>query len=404
MNKWTKASLIGLRIAVGWHFLYEGVWKIDSDNGSTAYSTSRYTLQASTARMRDYFERTPPGELKLEPAMARVDEWHDGIVKAFAAQKQLDEPQKARLATLRDTVKLAAAQAVSGEAEGTDVVQFDWPYIHEEVLKVAPQPDGDGFSSLGYLQGSAGPFRPLFRGLVSDIGGVERLTVESAHKRIDQRYDEILRHFVSVKRPFSAEQQKQLAASRDAIKVSITAMLNDPAFRVRLADYQAVNARVQSDESRLSAPFSRERIDADRKKLDVISGELLALVNEPLAELAVRTQAIATVEQLGAGPLPKTSEPSTWVDRSIKIALTTIGACLLLGLLTPVAALAAAAQLAMFYLASPPWPGLPAATLGGHFLYVDRNLIELVAALVIATTASGRWAGLDAYVWPERSK
>ena len=388
MNNWTKASLIGLRVVVGWHFLYEGLWKIDSDNGSTAYTTSRYTLQATTARMHDYFARTPPGELKLEPALARVDEWHDGIVKAFAGQKQLDEPQKARLGLLRDAVKLAAISAIRGEVDGEEVVNFDWPYVHEEVLTVAPMPESDGFSSLGYLQGATGPLRPLFRGLVSDMGGMERLTVESACRRIDQRYEEILRHFESGGKPFSREQQSKLAGGREAIKASTTAMLSDPAFRVRLADYRAVSARVQGDAARISAPFSRERMDADRKKLDVMAGELLALVNEPLAELAVRTQAIATVEQLGEGPIPRPKEGSAWVDRSIKIALTAIGACLLLGLFTPVAALAAAAQLAMFYLASPPWPGLPAATLGGHFLYVDRNLIELVAALVIATTAS----------------
>ena len=40
---------------------------------------------------------------------------------------------------------------------------------------------------------------------------------------------------------------------------------------------------------------------------------------------------------------------------------------------------------------------------------IDRNLIELIAALVIATAATGRWAGLDAY-WrakapvPERTE
>lgn len=404
MNKWTKASLIALRIAVGWHFLYEGLWKIDSGNGGVGYATSRYALQAATARLHDYFERTPPGDLRLEPALAQADEWHDSIVRAFAAQKQLDEPQKARLGMLRDTVKLAAAQAVRGELEPAEVVGFDWQYVHEEVLRVPPPPEGEAFSSLAYLQGAAGPFRPLFRGLVPDISGLQRLTVESTHARIDQRYGQLLRHFESAGKPFTGEQRSRLAAGRDAIKTSIAATLNDPAVQVRLADYRALQARVHGDESGLTATFSRERIDADRKKLDAVAGELLEVANEPLAELAVRAQSIATVDQLGAGPIPQPPSPAAWVDRGIKIALTAIGGCLLLGLFTPVAALAAAAQLAMFYVASPPWPGLPAAALGGHFLYVDRNLIELLAALVIAATATGRWAGLDAYVWPERNK
>ena len=76
----------------------------------------------------------------------------------------------------------------------------------------------------------------------------------------------------------------------------------------------------------------------------------------------------------------------------------------MLGLLTPWAAAAAAVQLAMFYFASPPWPGLPAATLAGHYLYIDRNLIELIAAGVIATTGTGRWAGLDAYLFQRHMK
>jgi uncharacterized membrane protein YphA (DoxX/SURF4 family) len=117
-----------------------------------------------------------------------------------------------------------------------------------------------------------------------------------------------------------------------------------------------------------------------------------------MSEIAVQTHAIATPEQLGAGPVPKPVGPAWWIDTGIQWALIAIGLCLMLGLFTPVAAVAAAGQLAMFYLASPPWPGLPAASMAGHYLYVDRNLIEMIAALTIATTATGEWAGLDYYV------
>jgi len=145
----------------------------------------------------------------------------------------------------------------------------------------------------------------------------------------------------------------------------------------------------------LDAPFSEERLNAGRKKLDVIAAELTAFVNEPLAELTAQAQSLATVDQMKAGPAPRPT-PQTWLtDWLIKWGLTAMGLCLMLGLFTEVAALAAAAQLAMFYFATPPFPGLPAATMGGHFLYVDRNLIEMIAALLIATAGTGRWAGLD---------
>jgi len=51
----------------------------------------------------------------------------------------------------------------------------------------------------------------------------------------------------------------------------------------------------------------------------------------------------------------------------------------------------------MIYLSMPPWPGLPPnPKTEGHYLIVSKNLIELIACMVIATTPSGHWIGLDA--------
>ncbi|GEM_PF-2715716 len=398
MNNYARAFLITLRIAIGWHFLYEGLFKIDSDTGAVMYAASRYPLQAATGRLRDYFNSAAPGTLQLQPSLARIDAWNDEIVRVFKGRQPLSEDQKAKLNDLADKMKLAVAQAAREQSSGENIVNFDWPQVHEEVLKLAPESEGDRFTSLGYLQSSAGPLRPLFRSLVSDIDGLERLTAASAQTRLDRRYEEILDHFKSAGKPFTEEQQKKLAAARDAQKAAIAETVNSPAFQMRRADYANMRRRIKEDESSVTAQFSRERVAADRKKLDVIAGEMLGSVNEPLSELAVQMQAIATVDQLGAGPLPRPSGPADWVDISIKLILTAIGVCLMLGLFTPVAAIAAAGQLAMFYFASPPWPGLPAASTAGHYLYIDRNFIEAIAALLIASTPSGRWAGLDFYL------
>ena len=34
----------------------------------------------------------------------------------------------------------------------------------------------------------------------------------------------------------------------------------------------------------------------------------------------------------------------------------------------------------------------------GHYWIVNKNLIEAIALLMIATSGVGRWAGLDAYI------
>ncbi|HEX8984011.1 MAG TPA: hypothetical protein VF767_01215 [Bryobacteraceae bacterium] len=385
MNILTRSFLIALRIVIAWHFLYEGLWKIDSDAGTVAYATSWFTLQSSLAGLRD--------DLSRNAGPARVDLWYDEVVRTFKARNRpLAEDQKARLAELRDKVKLACA------ARQPDPVNFDWIDVRDGVLKLAAAQEAERFAALPFLQASVGPFRPVFRGLVTDMDGFERLTVASAETALDERYREILDHYRIAGLPFTADQRARLAASRDTLKTAIAATLNDPAFRARLADYRLMRDRERADNGLAAAPFSRERLVAGRARLDAIAGKLLGFVNEPLSELDVQSQTIATVQQLGAGPLSRPGSPSDWIDYVTKWGLTAIGACLLLGLFTPIAAVAAAAQLAMFYLASPPFPGLPAAMLGGHYLYVDRNLIELVAVCVVAVTGTGKWAGLDGYL------
>lgn len=390
MNTATKVFLVLLRIAIGWHFLYEGVWKIASDTGAGQQYTSRYFLQASVARLRDSLgERPAPAA-----ALARLDQWQDEVIKYFKGQgNPLSEEQKARLAAVRD--KLADQVRTEGE------LGLDWIFLHADVLKLAADKDGrQYFTSEDYLRGATGPFRPVFRGLVGDVDGLSRLTKESAQAAIEARYDQIVHHFAARGYPLTFEQRTSLAAGRDRLKGSIAAILDDPAFQSRLADYRTLLVRVRADGGRVTAPFSEERLAADRKRLDAIAGELLAFVNEPLIELSNQAQALETVEQMQAGPPPHPNAPTALVDWGIKVGLTAIGLCLMLGLFTPFAAAAAALQLAVFYFASPPWPGLPAATMGGHYLYVDRNLIEMLAALVLVIVPTGRWAGFD--FWIER--
>ena len=354
MNRWGKGFLIALRIAVGWHFLYEGLWKFDSDTGAMAYATSWYPLRSSLENLRD------------------PDAWYDEVVRTFKARNEaLTEDQKGRLAELRDKIKIA------GKAE------FDWAYV-KDYLQIAAPPEGERFTALPFLQQSAGPFRPVFRGLVRDIDGLDRLTLPSAEAALDRRAEEIAKHY-----GFTPEQRAKFGQVRDKVKAAFAATWNEPDVQARLADYKLMRRRIGSL-SETGAPFHHERLANDRKKLDEIAAELLTMANEPAEELGYQAYAIATVAQMGNGPVPRAATPVDWVDRGIKWALVAIGGCLMLGIFTRWAAIAAALQLLVFYLASPPWPGLPGATMGGHYLYVDRNLIELIAAGAIAATAGGR--------------
>jgi uncharacterized membrane protein YphA (DoxX/SURF4 family) len=151
---------------------------------------------------------------------------------------------------------------------------------------------------------------------------------------------------------------------------------------------------------KLSATTIAETIGqtADPERGLLISGAKLTVSR---SDLKKSLGDLLTKEQLAKGPVP---EPKTygllwWIDRLTEWGLTIVGACLLLGLFTRTNCLLAAGFLLLTYLAVPPLPWLPTPpNVEGYYLYINKNLIELVALLALATTASGRWFGLDAWL------
>jgi thiosulfate dehydrogenase (quinone) large subunit len=91
------------------------------------------------------------------------------------------------------------------------------------------------------------------------------------------------------------------------------------------------------------------------------------------------------------------AQPGTMqaVDIIVPIGLLLVGLSLMLGLFTQLGCLGAIAFLATFYLSQPPFSGMPQAGAEGTYLFVNKNLIELIATAVVMASRTGRIAGLD---------
>lgn len=71
------------------------------------------------------------------------------------------------------------------------------------------------------------------------------------------------------------------------------------------------------------------------------------------------------------------------------------GLCLILGFFSRLAALIIAIMLILFYMSNPPFIGVQSMAGEGHYLIVNKNLIEFAAAMVLAVFPSGIIYGLD---------
>jgi uncharacterized membrane protein YphA (DoxX/SURF4 family) len=90
-----------------------------------------------------------------------------------------------------------------------------------------------------------------------------------------------------------------------------------------------------------------------------------------------------------------------WSDQAVKWGLVVVGGGLILGLFSRLASAAAALLLTSFFLAMPPLPGWPEGPrLEGHYLFINKTFIEILALGALTFLPTGRWAGLDALIYP----
>jgi len=310
-------------------------------------------------------------------------------------------------------------------------ISIGWHFAYEGAWKLA-QPD---WRATGYLLQSAGPLRPVFLWMVEDPNGLERLTPESVKERIDERFDVWVAHFnleplsdeqiERIQDPdakAAARQKKELyenlVAYRERKKTGdpdhpedtnyVDAVFADPDFQQQLEHYKKLLASISEKEAKLGTmEFNKERLVAEYGQKAQLLNTLLGRAEAPLVKNGILdTNSLEgylldhlTEAQWARGPAPPEKSQTWLIDHLNMWALTAVGVCLMLGLFTRLAALGGVGLLVMYYMAIPPWPWLPDNPMAeGHYWFIDKNFIEAIALLMIATSRVGRWAGLDAWV------
>jgi thiosulfate dehydrogenase (quinone) large subunit len=92
------------------------------------------------------------------------------------------------------------------------------------------------------------------------------------------------------------------------------------------------------------------------------------------------------------------------VDTTVAAALILVGLSLTLGLFAQAGCAGALALLALFYLSQIPTAGVPQPQTEGAYLFVNKNLIEAGAVLVLLCFRTGWIAGLDCLRHEPRSR
>jgi uncharacterized membrane protein YphA (DoxX/SURF4 family) len=317
-------------------------------------------------------------------------------------------------------------------AEGYHKLEGYWRGPTETVVGTSKP-----FSSAGYFREGTGPLAKYIRKEIGDPDdeALALLTPKNAdspsappHTRtpplLDQEWSDYVHRFCDYYNLDDAQRKK----AEDALTKT-----EDAAVRwLTRTEVDEKNFKAKTQEGRLPVPtrlaLYKQKLDewsepkhshlvsigsdAESIRLHNIKTEVVRLrlgllndLNEYTQDLRKELEKIPTAEQQkdaeGKGKVPQPEPPANekqkWIDLSTMYGLTILGACLIVGLFTRTACVLSAGFLLMTYLCMPPFPWLPTAPNNeGYYLFVNKNVIEMLALLALATTASGRWFGLDA--------
>jgi uncharacterized membrane protein YphA (DoxX/SURF4 family) len=369
--------IVVLRMAIGWHLFYEGVWKIRTLKTSDPWTSAGY-LKNSEGPLRDVFRGMAgdPDELDWLDSRKVIDRWTNWKNR-FAQHYGLSDPQRKRLDELFEgraefTARLDALPA------GIDTTAL------EKLVKYDAQ---NKRLTVGKRRLTAKELSTLL-GLIKWDGPADQMPAE-------------------VRGYQAAVNDLFQRASKLGVKERVIAMLDqnpnlvgdkDQQFVGNLDKYRSLLDWHGSQRSKAAQGFEHvhsQKVWSDAQKL---RAELVGPIKAMERELKSQAEAILSVDQIRRGPPKEPWTPLLVTDCLTISGLTCLGLLLIVGLFSRFAAVMAAVMLFSFYMAMPPWPGVPELPGPEHSLIVNKNLVEVMALLAIAAMPTGLWFGLDGVV------
>ncbi|TWU64777.1 MULTISPECIES: TQO small subunit DoxD [Crateriforma] len=260
-----------------------------------------------------------------------------------------------------------------------------WHFYSEGVEKVR----SGSWTAEPFFTNARGPLAPMYRDMVWDSEGVYRLDRDRVMLEWARFREQIIRHYGlddAQQALAQANYAKAVEQYDYVIELNQTDIEEFELGRDRIAALDRDPTRGGVD----SLGGQRETIRRERQKL---IAPVLSQIDAIAENYELAQNRIANEEQqdrhpaLAMAPPPTSLMDTSRIDLILPYFDVVIGLMLMLGLLTPLAALAAAGFLGSVFLSQfPPSTG-PSSTM--------YQLIESMACLVLAATGSGRFAGLD---------
>ncbi|HEX4613588.1 MAG TPA: DoxX family protein [Urbifossiella sp.] len=374
-NRWSPRVffLLALRLAIGWHFLFEGLHKVHSH-----LHPSETTRSFSS---EPYFKVAPgPIGARMRKSFGDPDEVFAQKVRATEEIKPADFDKL----SAEDQAKRCPAAVAADLDAMTDKAEAAEKDAAEKATKAA---DADAAKAEKEKK--------------DDDKAKGKAKAEAAKKEAEKRRDSAAAAAPILVTAAKAKYARWVygVEGRDTKLKSTTgeAWFTAPQ---RLDYLDWLRGQVAQAQTRADAGVGNGTgTDAKRMaeyRTDLIAAEaaLAKDTNDFVAELK---------KDLNGGKAPEEPPPAKSFGQKMDLFtmwfLMAVGGCLMAGLFTRLVCVLGTGFLVVTYLAHPPFPWYPQPpNTEGNPLFINKNVIEALALLAVASFPTGRWLGLDALI------
>lgn len=394
--------IVAVRLCIGWQFVYEGLWKLDSQKTTKPWTAAGYLKNARGPFRQHYRDMTgDPDDLSWLDYKQVAQRWDDWYNRFQRHHPDLTKDQKNRLNQLLN----GAPQYRAELNQLPDKVKFGGSIA--KVARFDPKQKRLIVNGSSHPKPAERHLLPAERDAMLKMAriktGADLTPEEQAQNKIVDAYHEAVRTVykrsarLGIKEQALAllkgdpERATQIYAEQKGT-IDYKRMGNIDLYKVLLAKYEKNLAAAKTD-------FQYDHLKKQWGEIQGMRADLVGPIKALDSELKDEARELLTPEQLARGPVPAPIVGMARIDLLTMWALLVIGILLMAGFFSRVAAVAGAGLLFSFYLAMPPWPSVPGfQELPGpeHSFIIDKNLIEVVALLAIAAMPTGSWFGIDA--------
>ena len=387
------ALLVVLRISIGWHLLYEGLWKLNTQSTATPWTAEGY-LKNSTGPMRNAF-RAMTGDpndlawLNYDAMSAKWDAWRDRFIAHYGL-----EPS-------------ALDRLLDGSPNGFTVVVPELPAgfdLSEAIKSAGVAKDAIKYDAATKKLTIDGKLHllPTEQAKILEVikDAQEAATDKSGFDAVKKAVNDVARQ--SSKLSYRERLAAMLKGDPERVGIVQKAKGDDGKELVVMVGeveyYKEMLDRYEEKYAKAKTKFEWDHLERQWSDLQKTRRNLVGPVQALEKDLLDDANKLLGEEQLALGPLPPASSPIRRVNQQTMWGLAIFGALLIAGLFTRLSAFGAAGLLMMFYMAMPPWPGVQEIPSIEHNLIVNKVLVEMLALLALAALPSGKWFGIDAVI------